>query len=140
MRKFRLAIIAAAAAVGAAPSAWADDFSGHFHVINTSSTGVTFTEEWDVTPCGPGCASVVTSQNGTIYGTHQAHLVGNQWIIDAPSAATCPDGSTIPDAARNHVTIDANLRHGTEDVTYTDPCRGGYNVGQVYAHQLALSR
>jgi hypothetical protein len=53
----------AAVAVGAASPAWADQtMSGHdIETVTDPSSGQSITNDWYFTPCGDGCASVVSN-------------------------------------------------------------------------------
>ena len=65
------------------------------------SSGQSITNDWYFTPCGDGCASVVS--NGSPLG--QTRLVNGQWVMDVDGyPAGCADGSTVPNAATAHFT------------------------------------
>jgi hypothetical protein len=102
------------AAVGTAAPAIADPgvLSGHY-VATMTAPNQLVTEDWQITPCGDGCASIVVSE-GTVTSTLQAHLAGGQWTMDTPSDdLTCPDGSVAHDVLTNRYSIDADTLVGT---------------------------
>ena len=103
-------------ATGTASPAWADQtMSGHYvETVTDPSSGQSITNDWYFTPCGDGCASVVS--NGSPLG--QTRLVNGQWVMDVDGyPAGCADGSTVPNAATAHWTWDPNTLAGTQQIT-----------------------
>jgi hypothetical protein len=127
-------------AVGAAGPAWADpqdphdrtsnQMSGHYIKTSTASNGQTATDDWYVTPCGDGCASVSvgTAPGGQPFG--QARLVNGQWTLDTVAHAVCADGTDIPNALSVHYTWDANSLAGSAQTTAKVP-----ECGQAAGYQ-----
>lgn len=118
-------------AVGTASTAWADTtMSGHYIMTETYKDGRPVTNDWNFTPCGDGCASLVS--NGIPVG--QARLVNGQWT--SPEAAGdihCPDGTVVPNASSAHMVWDPNTLAGTDQITLTVPACGapaGYQYGR----------
>src|SRR5690242_3298976 len=90
----RLAAIAATAtfacaAVGFAPPAQADDFSGTY-----LRTGSGESSTWTVTPCGPGCAHVADSNGWSA----DAHPWAGVWTltVDLGQGTICNNDGTAP--------------------------------------------
>jgi hypothetical protein len=120
-----IAVVAtfAGVAVGAARPAWADQtMSGHdIETVTDPSSGQSITNDWYFTPCGDGCASVVS--NGSPLG--QTRLVNGRWVMDVDGyPAGCADGSTVPNAAAAHFTWDPNTLAGTQQITDKVPVCG----------------
>jgi len=109
------AILAAAALGAAAPASAAPVMSGHYIEIETGAAGQSTTNDWYVTPCGDGCASI--NSNGGPVG--QARLVNGQWTMDVTGMAACPDGTRVPNAFSDHYTWDPNTLAGTVRITNT---------------------
>ena len=122
-RGIAVAATFAAVAVGAASPAWADQtMSGHdIETVTDPSSGQSITNDWYFTPCGDGCASIVS--NGSPLG--QTRLVNGQWVMDVDGyPAGCADGSTVPNAATAHFTWDPNTLAGTQQITDKVPVCG----------------
>jgi hypothetical protein len=121
-RGFAAAAILAGLAVGTASTAWSDTtMSGHYiRTVTNPTTGQSRTNDWYFTPCGDGCASVVST--GSPLG--QARLVNGQWTMDATVDVPCTDGTVVPRASQNHFTWDPNTLAGTTQVTDTLPVCG----------------
>jgi hypothetical protein len=123
-RGFAAAAILAGLAVGTASAAWADTtMSGHYIATSTNPrNNNSATNDWYVTPCGDGCASVVS--NGSPLG--QARLVNGHWTMDGlgTGPVRCPDGTIVPHATSSHYTWDQNSLAGTFAVTYSVPACG----------------
>jgi hypothetical protein len=126
----------AAVAVGAANPAWADpEMSGHYIKTTTNpESGRSATTDWYVTPCGDGCADVITAS-----GTSRAQLVNGQWTMDAIGSPVCTDDSSVPDASTVHFTWDPDTLAGTADNTHkTAAC--GQPAGYTYTNNLQLTQ
>jgi hypothetical protein len=121
-RGFAATAIFASIAVSAASTAWADPptMSGHYIETRTTVNGKSITNDWNVTPCGDGCATVVS--NGAALG--QARLVNGQWTMDGTAYLRCADGTSVPNALSNHYTWDPNTLAGTIQQTYNVPACG----------------
>jgi hypothetical protein len=109
-----VAAVLAAAAVGLADPAWADDLSGPYTVLwsdDSPATTLTFT------PCGTEC-SEVTGDKGW---RTEAHLVGDKWVM-GPVRTThrCSDGSNENETANG--SFDAATLNGSSVITYPIAC------------------
>jgi hypothetical protein len=103
-------------AVGTPGTGWADPptMNGHYIQTATTQAGFTSTYDWNATPCGDGCASIV--ENGNPLG--QARLGNGQWTLDVPNdTATCSNGEVHPGAISTHYQWDANTLTGTVQET-----------------------
>lgn len=111
------AVLAGTAIALAAPAS-ADDFSG-VYTYNGPPTATTNTTTWTVTPCGPGCAHVVSASGET---NTDAHLVGGSWTFQGqyPDAFDCADGSIVPGI--KVFTLDPNTLQGQIDTPPAPAC------------------
>ncbi|OMC17178.1 hypothetical protein [Mycobacterium sp. SP-6446] len=112
-RRLSVAAGVAAAAVGYACPAWADDgLSGTYNYVN--QTG--FTSTWTATPCGPGCAHVFTSHSAANY---DLKLSNGRSVatVDSPDAVHCRDGTTAP--ATVTISVAAATLRGTSTTSTT---------------------
>jgi hypothetical protein len=101
----------------------AKQMSGHYIETSTAAgTSTTQTNDWYVTPCGDGCASVAGTPGGQPWG--QAKLANGQWTMEATASAGCTDGSRVDDALSSHYTWDPNSLAGTSQNTYTKAACG----------------
>jgi hypothetical protein len=124
----------AAVAVGAASPACADQtMSGHYIATESNVNGRSTTNDWYVTPCGDGCASVLS--NGTSLG--QARLANGHWTMDGTSNAVCADGPKVHDAVSDHFTWDPNTLAGTVNETFKVPACA-WPAGYSYSLNLQL--
>jgi hypothetical protein len=113
-RRIAAAAMLTGVAVGTAITAWADTtMNGHYNQTLTNATGQTTTNDWQVTPCGDGCASIVS--NGKPLG--QARLANGQWTMDATGNARCNDGTSVASGIQAHYVWDANTLTGTGTAT-----------------------
>ncbi len=134
-RGLAAAAMLAGLAVGTAGTAWADTtMSGHYIMTETSEGGRPATNDWDFTPCGDGCASLVS--NGIPVG--QARLVNGQWTTpEAAGDVHCANGTTVPNAGSARMTWDPNTLAGTDQITLTAPACGA-PAGYQYGHNIQL--
>ena len=134
-RGLAVAAILTGLAFGTASTAWADTtMSGHYIMTETYPSGRTITNDWNFTPCGDGCTSLVS--NGVPVG--QARLVNGQWT--SPEAAGdihCPDGTVVPDASFARMTWDPNTLAGTDQITLNVPACGA-PAGYQYSRNIQL--
>jgi hypothetical protein len=125
-RGFAATVIFAGLAVGTASPAWADPptMSGHYLRTETNpETGHSQTDDWYVTPCGDGCASIATTPDAP--APSQARLVNGQWTLDsAVHTLSCPDGTVVRNAVSARYIWDPNTLEGTVQVTYNVPACG----------------
>jgi hypothetical protein len=134
-RGIAAAAMFAGLAVGTANTAWADTtMSGHYIMTESSVGGRPVTNDWNFTPCGDGCASLVS--NGIPVG--QARLVNGQWTTpEAAGDIHCADGTTVPNASSAHMTWDPNTLAGTDQITLNVPACGS-PAGYQYSHNIQL--
>ena len=118
-----LAVAAAFAAVtvgAAAPATAAPEMnSGHYKETETDAGGRSTTDDWYISPCGDGCASVA-HKGAKAFG--QAKVVGGQWTLDVTGeTAMCPDGTQVPSALSAHYTWDPKTLAGSVQTTADAP-------------------
>jgi len=111
------ATVAAGAAV--APASAAPVMSGNYVLTVTDPVGRATLVEWNVNPCGEGCADIKAGP-----GYSRAQLVDGQWVIDMFDYVRCSDGTRVPYAANAHITWDPNTLAGTEQLVYTQAACG----------------
>jgi hypothetical protein len=108
-------------AIGAASTAWAaPTMNGHYLATTTSPQGQSVKDDWYVSPCGDGCASVVMPNRATF----QAQLVSGHWTMDTTADAACFDGTRVHSAYSTHYTWDPNTLAGTVTTTNKVPACG----------------
>jgi hypothetical protein len=107
-------------ALGLAAPASAE-MSGHYIATQTNPAGQSTTNDWYVTPCGDGCASIVSGSQPL----GQARLVNGQWTMDADADINCLDGTpVVRGGASNHYSWDPNTLAGIIQTTYNVPACG----------------
>jgi hypothetical protein len=128
------AAMLAGLAVGTTSTAWAaPTMSGHYIDTETARSGLSTTNDWYVTLCGDGCASI--NYNGGSLA--QAQLVNGQWAMDVTGDASCPDGSRVYNAFADHYTWDPNTLAGIVHITNTGGACGG-PVGETWTVSMQL--
>ncbi len=105
------ALVALAAA--AAPASAAPEMIGDYVLTETSPTGLAHDTDWNINPCGDGCADIKAGP-----GISRARLVDGQWVIDMFDNVRCPDGTRVPYAVNAHITWDPNTLAGTDQQVY----------------------
>jgi hypothetical protein len=124
-------------AVVLAGRAYADDFSGHYRVTETSTGGGSVNYDWDVSSNGPGWATVKSSTGLTAL----AMLKDGQWKFDSNGdTMVCGDGSKVQGVGNAHYAVDSGSMRGTVAIYYVKPACGSNYVGQTFTHTLVLSR
>jgi hypothetical protein len=123
---------AAAAAGAAAPASAAPRMSGNYVLTETNPAGQTTATDWNVNPCGDGCADIKAGA-----GTSRAQLVNGQWVIDMFDNVRCSDGTRVPYAANAHLTWDANTLAGTDQQVYMQAACG-QPAGYTRTNQIQL--
>jgi hypothetical protein len=121
---------AAPAAPPAPPASAQGQLNGTYTV--TSTTGGYGPSTWTITPCGDGCAHVVSSTGWS----GNFSLANGQWTatLDRKDAYTCPDGSVHP--GTQHFSIDAGTLTGT---VFTSADRGECGSGTGYGETHPIS-
>ena len=120
-RALAVAATFAAVAVGAAtPASAAPQMSsGHYIETETADSGRNMTDDWYISPCGDGCASVA-HKCAKAFG--RAQLVCGQWVLDVTGeTAVCQDGTKVPDALSAHYAWDPSTLAGTVQTTADAP-------------------
>jgi hypothetical protein len=90
------------------------------HYIDTETnphTGQSVDNDWYLTPCGDGCASVTV--NGRDMG--EARLVDRRWTLTIWGHALCPDKTIVLNSNTDHYTWDPNTLAGTNEITTIKP-------------------
>ena len=130
-------------AIGAASPASADpekptgpQMSGHYIETSTASTGQSTSNDWYVTPCGDGCASVGRATGGQPYG--EARLVNGQWTMDSTDDQVCREGNVVPNAYTSHYSWDPTALVGTIQVTYKVSACGRHQPGDTGQFTMQL--
>lgn len=116
-------------------SAAANEMSGHYTATITDVDGQAVTNDWYVTPCGDGCASLASAPGAQPFG--QAQLANGQWTMDTVDNDDCSDGTTVPSAIVAHYAWDANTLAGTvQDSLKVPAC--GQPVGFRFTNTLQV--
>lgn len=104
-------------------------FNGTFRFVSDDGT----TNTWVVTPCGVGCARVV-SDSGHV--DVEARKTDMQWrfTYTDPSAWECDDGTDAP--ATRHVSVDAVTLRGTVSQGPDAVCGESDVVGEPFGFTL----
>jgi hypothetical protein len=110
---------ALAAGAAAAPASAAPVMSGDYIFTETNPAGQSFVTDWNINPCGYGCADIKAGA-----GSSRAQLVNGQWVIDMFDNIRCSDGTRVPYAANAHITWDPNTLAGTDQQVYTQAACG----------------
>lgn len=110
-------------------------FSGRYTMAQ-SWNGHTYTEMWDVTPCGDGCVHITVEGRPVTVG---ASLVGSQWTWTTHANAKCGDGTIVPDAGESRWTIDAVTLRGTSSINWVKPSCGQPGSG-TDSNAIVLTR
>jgi hypothetical protein len=118
----------------AAPACAAPWMIGDYVLTETSPTGLAHVTDWNVNPCGDGCADIKAGS-----GTSRAQLVEGQWVLDMFDNVRCPDGVRVPYAANAHMTWDPNTLAGTDEHVYLQAACGK-PAGYAQTNQIQLKR
>jgi hypothetical protein len=124
----------AAIAAAAAPASAAPEMIGDYVLTETSTTGLTHVTDWNVNPCGDGCADIKAGA-----GISRAQLVDGQWVVDMFDNVRCPDGTRVPYAVNAHLTWDPNTLAGTDQQVYAEAACGK-PAGQPQTNRIQLKR
>jgi hypothetical protein len=127
---------AVAAGAAAALASATPVMSGDYILTETNPAGHTTATDWNINPCGDGCADIKAG-----VGTSRAQLVNGQWVVDMFDNIRCSDGTRVPYAASAHITWDPNTLAGTDQQVYVQAACGqpqGYTqTNQVQLRQAA---
>jgi hypothetical protein len=128
------AVAGAAAGMPAAPASAAPEMVGDYVLTETSPTGLRHVTDWNVNPCGDGCADIKAGP-----GTSRAVLVDGQWVVDMFDNVRCPDGTRVAYAANAHLTWDPNTLAGTDQQVYVEAACGN-PAGHTQTNKIQLER
>src|ERR1700757_3752738 len=112
-------LAAGTAGATAAPASGAPVMIGDYVLTETNPTGQKFVTDWNVNPCGDGCADIKAG-----VGISRAQLVDGQWVLDMFDNIRCSDGTRVPYAANAHITWDPNTLAGTDQQVYMQAACG----------------
>lgn len=125
-------LTAVAAGIAAAPASAAPEMIGDYVLTETTPAGHATVTDWNVNPCGDGCADIKAGPGST-----RAQLVDGQWVIDMYDNVRCSDGTRIPYAANAHITWDPNTLAGTDQQVYMQAACG-QPAGYTQTNQIQL--
>jgi len=125
-------LAAGTAGATAAPASGAPVMIGDYVLTETNPAGQKFVTDWNVNPCGDGCADIKAGN-----GTSRAQLVDGQWVLDMFDNIRCSDGIRVPYAANAHLTWDSNTLAGTDQQVYTQAACGR-PPGYTQTNQIQL--
>jgi hypothetical protein len=128
------ALAAVVAEAAAAPASAAPEMIGDYVLTETSPTGQTHITDWNINPCGEGCADIKAGS-----GTSRAQFVDGQWVIDMFDNVRCADGTRVVYAVNAHVTWDPNTLVGTDQQVYMEAACGK-PAGYTQTNQIQLKR
>jgi hypothetical protein len=127
-----LAQLALATVAGAAPASAAPEMIGDYVLTETSPTGLRHVTDWNVNPCGDGCADIKAGP-----GSSRAQLVDGQWVVDMFDNVRCSDGTRVPYAVNAHIAWDPNTLAGTDQQVYAESACGK-PAGYTQTNQIRL--
>ncbi len=107
---------------------------GDYVLTETSPTGQIHITDWNVNPCGEGCADIRAGA-----GTSRAQLVDGQWVVDMFDNIRCSDGVRVPYAVNAHLTWDPDTLAGTDQQVYTQAACGK-PAGHTQTNRVQLRR
>jgi hypothetical protein len=113
------ALAALVMGAAASPASAAPLLSGDYTLSETNPAGQTTVTQWNIIPCGDGCADVKAGS-----GMSRAQLVNGQWVIDMFDNIRCSDGTRVPYAVAAHLTWDPNSLAGTDQQVYAEAACG----------------
>ncbi|BBZ38150.1 hypothetical protein MCNS_12130 [Mycobacterium conspicuum] len=117
-----------------APASAAPELVGDYVLTETSPSGVAHVTDWNVNPCGDGCADINAG-----HGTSRAQLLDGQWVVDMFDNVRCSDGTRVPYAANAHLTWDPNTLAGTDQQVYVQAACGK-PAGYSQTNRIQLQR
>jgi hypothetical protein len=125
-------LAAGIAGATAPPASGAPVMIGDYVLTETNPAGQKFVTDWNVNPCGDGCADIKAG-----VGTSRAQLVNGQWVLDMFDNIRCSDGIRVPYAANAHLTWDPNTLAGTDQQVYMQAACGRPQ-GYTQTNQIQL--
>jgi len=127
-------LAAGAAGAAAAPASATPMMVGDYVLTETTPTGHTTVTDWNINPCGDGCADIKAG-----VGSSRAQFVDGQWVIDMYDNVRCPDGTRVGYAANAHLTWDPNTLAGTDQQVYMQAACG-QPAGYTQTNQIQLKQ
>jgi len=128
------AVAATAVAAAAAPASAAPVMMGDYVLTETNPGGHTTITDWNINPCGDGCADIKAGN-----GTSRAQLIDGQWVVDMFDNLRCLDGTRVPYAMNAHLTWDPNTLAGTDQQVYIEAACGRPS-GYTQTNQIQLKQ
>ena len=125
-------LVAVAAEAAAVPASGAPAMIGDYVLTETNPAGQKFVTNWNVNPCGDGCADIKAG-----VGISRAQLVDGQWVLDMFDNIRCSDGIRVSYAANAHLTWDPNTLAGTDQQVYMQAACGR-PPGYTQTNQIQL--
>jgi hypothetical protein len=125
-------LAAGTAGATAAPASGAPVMIGDYVLTETNPAGQKFVTDWNVNPCGDGCADIKAG-----VGISRAQLVDGQWVLDMFDNIRCSDGTRVSFAANAHLTWDPNTLAGTDQLVYMQAACGR-PPGYTQTNQIQL--
>jgi hypothetical protein len=125
-------LAAGTAGATAAPASGAPVMIGDYVLTETNPAGQKFVTDWNVNPCGDGCADIKAG-----VGISRAQLVDGQWVLDMFDNIRCSDGTRVSFAANAHLTWDPNTLAGTDQQVYMQAACGR-PPGYTQTNQIQL--
>jgi hypothetical protein len=125
-------LAAGTAGATAAPASGAPVMVGDYVLTETNPAGQKFVTDWNVNPCGDGCADIKAG-----VGISRAQLVDGQWVLDMFDNIRCSDGIRVSYAANAHLTWDPNTLAGTDQQVYMQAACGR-PPGYTQTNQIQL--
>jgi hypothetical protein len=125
-------LAAGTAGATAAPASGAPVMVGDYVLTETNPAGQKFVTDWNVNPCGDGCADIKAG-----VGISRAQLVDGQWVLDMFDNIRCSDGIRVSFAANAHLTWDPNTLAGTDQQVYMQAACGR-PPGYTQTNQIQL--
>jgi len=129
-----IGLVGLATVAGAAPASAVPEMIGDYVLTETSPTGLRHITDWNVNPCGDGCADIKAGP-----GISRAQLVDGQWVVDMFDNVRCPDGTRVPYAVNAHIAWDPNTLAGTDQQVYAEAACGKA-AGYTQTNQIRLER
>ena len=125
-------LVAVAAEAAVVPASGAPAMIGDYVLTETNPAGQKFVTNWNVNPCGDGCADIKAG-----VGISRAQLVDGQWVLDMFDNIRCSDGIRVSYAANAHLTWDPNTLAGTDQQVYMQAACGR-PPGYTQTNQIQL--
>jgi hypothetical protein len=129
-----MTLVAVAAGAAAAPASAFPEMIGDYTLTETTPTGEKHVTQWNINPCGDGCADIKAGP-----GTSRAQFIDGQWVLDMFDNVRCADGTRINYAANAHLTWDPYTLAGTDQQVY-EQAACGRPAGYTQTNQIQLKQ